>query len=93
MARPPSIPFVSTLTPAQREALFPKLGAAAIERLAAVGKRRTARRDELLAEVGDTSIGMFVVLSGRIEILSPGRGGEALVTVHTRRRCSPDSGA
>jgi thioredoxin reductase (NADPH) len=83
MARPPSIPFVSTLTPAQREALFPKLDAAAIERLAAVGKRRTARRDELLAEVGDTSIGMFVVLSGRIEILSPGRGGEALVTVHT----------
>ena len=79
MSRPPSIPIAASLTHAQRVALFPKLDAAAIERLAVLGKRRAVRAGELLSDVGDTSVGIFVVLAGHIEILNPAWGGEALV--------------
>src|SRR5215813_9620477 len=85
MARPPSTLATQKLTREQREALFPKLAAAMIERLARFGKRRTAKAGELLVEAGDTSNFIFVVLSGGIEILDLAPGGETLVTVHEER--------
>lgn len=70
------------LTAEQREAMFPKLGAAAIARLEHYGKRRRAAAGELLYEIGDTDNGMFVLLSGRLEVLTPMQAGEPIVTAY-----------
>jgi thioredoxin reductase (NADPH) len=62
--------------------MFPKLGAAAIARLERFGRRRSAKAGEILFEVGDVANGVFVLLRGRVEIVSPASGGEAIVVVH-----------
>jgi thioredoxin reductase (NADPH) len=63
--------------------MFPQLTAAQIARLAAHGTRRNISKGEILAEPGDRSRPMFVVLSGSIEVVQPGLSGETLVVVHT----------
>jgi thioredoxin reductase (NADPH) len=63
-------------------AMFPRLDRAAIAKLEHLGKRRHAKAGELLFEVGDRNSPIFVLLGGGIEIVSPWREGEAIVTVH-----------
>jgi thioredoxin reductase (NADPH) len=67
----------------RREQMFPKLAPAQVERLAAYGKRERIRAGDVLAEPGDRNTRLLVVLSGAIEIVLPGIGGETPVTVHT----------
>jgi thioredoxin reductase (NADPH) len=62
---------------------FPQLTAAQIERLAAHGTRRLISKGEILAEPGDRNRPMLIVLSGSIEVVQTGMGGEALIVVHT----------
>ncbi len=88
MARPPSTLPAETFTRAQREALFPRLTDAQLGQIARFGKRRAAKAGELLVEVGDVSNSIFVLLSGAIEILNVGRGGESLVKVMEPREFS-----
>jgi thioredoxin reductase (NADPH) len=66
----------------QRDAIFPKLDATLIRRLEPFGRRRSARAGEILFEVGDVTNGIFVVLAGRIEAVSPTRVGETVITTH-----------
>jgi len=54
------------------EQIFPTLKQWQIERVAAHGRVRRAERGEVLAEVGDPHIHIFVVHSGEIEIIQPG---------------------
>jgi thioredoxin reductase (NADPH) len=70
------------LSAEQHEAMFPKLGAAALARLESFGRRRRAAAGEYLYEVGDTSNGMFVLLAGRIEIVGPTRAGGPVVNAY-----------
>jgi thioredoxin reductase (NADPH) len=62
------------------EQIFPTLKQWQIERVAAHGRVRRAQRGELLAEVGDSHVHIFVVNSGEIEIIQPG-DTESLVAV------------
>ena len=60
-----------TLDP-RDEQIFPTLKQWQIERVAAHGRIRRAERGEVLAEVGDRHIHIFVVNSGEIEVVQPG---------------------
>jgi len=62
--------------------MFPQLTPAQIARLTVHGARRNISAGEILAEPGDRSRPMFVVLSGSIEVVQPGLSGETLVVVH-----------
>ena len=64
-----------------REALFPKLSAAQIARLASVGIRRSAAPGEVIFAEGVTGRSMFVVLEGRLEAISPSSQGETRIAV------------
>jgi thioredoxin reductase (NADPH) len=61
---------------------FPTLTGAQIQRVAAVGHRRQVRAGEVLFDVGDQNTCFYVILSGAIDIVRPGDGGELPVTRH-----------
>jgi len=66
---------------ARRHQIFPVLGATEIKRLHRFGTRRQWRDGEMLFEAGRTSLGMLVVLSGRIAISRyDGMGNSAPIT-------------
>jgi thioredoxin reductase (NADPH) len=62
---------------------FPQLTAAQIARLAGHGTRRPISKGEILAQPGDRNLPMLVVLSGSIEVVQTGMGGEVPIVVHT----------
>jgi len=61
------------------ERLFPTLSAPHVERMAAHGKRLSVRPGDVLLDVSAPVSKMFVVVSGRIEIVRMVDGAEALV--------------
>jgi thioredoxin reductase (NADPH) len=74
---------VTPLVDASHEALmFPTLTAAQIARIAKAGVTRSIAPGDVLIEAGDHLVPFFVVTRGEIEIIQPGRGGDALVAVH-----------
>jgi thioredoxin reductase (NADPH) len=66
--------------PLDHDLLFPKLSAAQIARLDALGRRRKVAQGEAIYQVGDTNRAFFVLLEGRLEIVSPSREGETRIT-------------
>jgi thioredoxin reductase (NADPH) len=66
----------------RRAAMFPKLTAGQMARLAAHGTERVMKRDERLVDQGTRDVPMFVVLEGSIVIAHPDVAGERVVTVH-----------
>jgi len=77
MTTPPVIP------PERREQLFPTLTPSQIARIAAVGKRHPIEADTLLIKQGEVASGLFVVVSGEIEIIQPTLHGNVVVATHT----------
>src|ERR1700730_17430871 len=71
-------------TPEQTESMFPKLDDGQIAQLAAFGQQRDAQEHEVILERGDLHHGIFVVLSGRIEVLRVSAEGETVL--HTLDR-------
>ncbi|HVR02791.1 MAG TPA: FAD-dependent oxidoreductase [Polyangia bacterium] len=70
-------------TSAERnERMFPRLTAAQIARVAAIGTRRKVAAGEVLSEVGDRNVSFYVVLEGEVEILREVVGGEERVVLH-----------
>src|SRR6266853_4899261 len=61
---------------------FPQLTPAQIARLEAHGKRSRTRPAEVLVEPGERHPGLFVILSGSVEVVRPGLAGEELIVVH-----------
>jgi thioredoxin reductase (NADPH) len=72
-----------TLSPEQREKLFPILTADQIARVAAYGKKRQASAGEVLVEQGDYNLPFVVVLSGALELVRNTDVGEELIVVYT----------
>jgi len=64
------------------DAMFPKLTAAQIARLAAAGTRRTVTEGEVIFEQGETRRSLFVLLEGRLEAISPSRDGDVRITIY-----------
>jgi thioredoxin reductase (NADPH) len=67
-------------TPDKNEEIFPKLDAGQIERLRVQGRTRHAEAGEILVEQGESIRGIFVVVSGAIEIVNPSAGNQQLIT-------------
>jgi thioredoxin reductase (NADPH) len=63
-------PLLSTQT-APQERIFPKLTPARFERLAARGHLRPVAAGEVLAEAGDPVTHLFLVKSGRLDVVRP----------------------
>ena len=77
---PLPLPPISALD--ARTQAFVKLTAAQIDRTRPYGKVRNVAVGEVLFEVGDTRIPMFVLLSGEMEIVQPHCEGERFVAKH-----------
>ena len=76
-------PFVQPTTLATpAEQMFPTLTPAQVARIAAHGRVRQVQRGEVLVEAGDQAVPVFVVKTGRIEIVRPSGTGETIVAVH-----------
>ena len=75
-----TLPVVSALNAGVQT--FPVLTAAQIERLRTTSKLRPVTVGEVLFRPGDTNVPFFVLLSGSMEIVQPGYGGERLITTH-----------
>lgn len=61
--------------------MFPQLGAAQLERLRSFAPERRVQPGEILYDQGDSSHGVFVVLSGAIEIVGVTNGDETVLMV------------
>lgn len=72
------------MTQADTDAMFPRLDEAQIERLASIGARRHVEPGEIVFDLGNEDHGMFVVLSGSIEIVSVSHEEEAVLRVLER---------
>src|ERR1017187_1842586 len=77
-------------SPEQTEAMFPKLDAGQIARLAAFGRQQDAQAHEVILEQGDLHHGIFVVLSGSIEVIRVSGSGESVLHVLGRGEFTGD---
>jgi thioredoxin reductase (NADPH) len=68
-------------SPVPIDAMFPKLDDGQIARLIALGTQRDARAHEVILELGDLHHGIFVVLSGRVEVFRVTTDGETVLHV------------
>lgn len=66
----------------RRDQMFPRLTPAQIERISAVGERRSVRSGEVLFELGEQNTRFFVVIEGAVEIVRPVDGREQPIVVH-----------
>jgi thioredoxin reductase (NADPH) len=62
--------------------VFPTLTPAQLARIAPHGRRRAIRRGEVLVEVGDEGVPVFVVLSGEVQAVRPTERAETLIVTH-----------
>ena len=77
-------------SPEQIEARFPKLDDNQIAGLAGFGKERNAEAHEVILERGDRHHGIFVVLSGRVEVLRVSAEGETVLHILDRGEFTGD---
>ena len=63
-------------------AMFPTLSPAQIVRLAPLGVRRRVAEGEVILDPGMFPPGLYVVLEGRLEVVSSSRSGEVRITSH-----------
>ena len=66
-----------------RTQIFPTLTPAQIEKARGFGKLRKVSVGEILFEPGDSSISLFILLSGAMEIVQPDRGHEIPIAKHS----------
>ena len=66
-----SFPIPNTSALDQQTQAFPHLTPVQIDRIRPHGKVRSVSAGEILFEVGDEQVPMFVVLSGQIEVVQP----------------------
>jgi CRP-like cAMP-binding protein len=77
-------------SPEQTEAMFPKLDGGQIARLEALGRQQNAPALQIILERGDSRHGIFVVLSGSIEVIRVSSGGETVLHVLGRGEFTGD---
>lgn len=69
------------LTRSRVEQIFPKVSEAQMQRLASHGTPRSAGMGEVLVELGEKDIPVFLVISGELEIVRPSFTQEILIRV------------
>jgi thioredoxin reductase (NADPH) len=68
-------------TPEQHALRFPKLTDAQVAQLAASSARRRVKAREILFDLGSADHGVFIVLTGSIEIVGVSNGVESVLSV------------
>jgi hypothetical protein len=69
------------LTASRAEQIFPTLTAAQLQLLVAHGLARSVRAGEVLVELGDKDIPVFVAISGELEVVRPSFTQETLIRI------------
>jgi thioredoxin reductase (NADPH) len=69
-------PEVVAESPEQTASMFPTLDQAQIDYLGSIGTKRTVQAGEIVFDQGDESHGIFVVLTGSLEIIAVSSGAE-----------------
>ena len=64
--------------------MFPRLTDEELARLAKFGEPRSFRSGEAVARVGDTGLGLLLVLSGQLEVSQNERGNHVHIATHER---------
>jgi thioredoxin reductase (NADPH) len=77
-------------SPEQIEARFPKLDDSQIAALEGFGQQRNAQLREVILEPGDLHHGIFVILSGRVEVIRVSAEGETVLHVLDRGEFTGD---
>jgi thioredoxin reductase (NADPH) len=67
------------VTVARPEHVFPTLTEAQVSRIAAHGRRRSTTRGDVLVDVGDKAVPVFVVVAGELRAVLPRDGVETLI--------------
>lgn len=62
--------------------IFPHLTDFQVARASLFGRRRKVEAGEILFRPGDTSLSMYILLSGTLEIIQPEINGERLIVTH-----------
>src|SRR5437899_1031712 len=76
LVAPPAPPSSGT----RPERLYPTLTAAQLDRIAPHGRRRHVAQGEVLVQPGESASGIFVIVSGRIDVVRPSAGEELVVS-------------
>jgi thioredoxin reductase (NADPH) len=74
--------LASRASASHRELMFPTLTDAQIARAAGHGTLRSVKPGDILITEGQKVVPIFIVKSGRIEIILPSRDGDEIVAVH-----------
>src|SRR5436190_21363662 len=70
------------VTVSRPDRVFPTLTPEQVSRMAAHGRRRSTSRGEVLVEVGDKAVPVFVVISGEVQAVRPTDRAETLIVSH-----------
>ena len=70
------------VTVSRPDRVFPTLTPEQVSRIAAHGRRRSTTQGDVLVDVGDQAVPVFVVISGELQVLRPAEGGETLIVRH-----------
>lgn len=76
--------FSSDLVTRRGDQMFPRLGDEEIARVSRFGEPRRYRAGEHVARVGDSGVGLKVVLSGKLEISQHDAGEHSHIVTHER---------
>jgi thioredoxin reductase (NADPH) len=79
---PPPSPSAPGIADSRADRIFPTLSPAQIARMAAHGRRRSVSRGEVLVDVGEKDVPVFVVLSGELQVIRPAQQAETLIVTH-----------
>lgn len=77
-----AFPIPNTSALDQQTQAFPLLTAAQIDRIRPYGKVRAVSADEILFDVGNEHMPMFILLSGELEVVQPTCSGERTLVKH-----------
>ncbi|MFL6760421.1 FAD-dependent oxidoreductase [Sphingomonas sp.] len=64
--------------------MFLRFSDAEIDRLARFGERRSYRRGDMLARIGEAGPGLMLILSGKVEVTQPNGGDRSHIVTHER---------
>ena len=67
------------VTVSRPDRVFPTLTPEQLSRIASHGRRRSTILGDVLIEVGDKAVPVFVVISGELQALRPAEGGDTLI--------------
>jgi thioredoxin reductase (NADPH) len=73
---------MATIADKRREQMFPRLNAAQISRIAALGQRRAVPAGETLFEQGQQNTPFILVTAGTLEVIRPALGADLPIVVH-----------